>query len=135
MEGVILTQEELEQKLQEWQKRLRLQDWNIDVKIKRARDILDGCQAEVNWVLTKKMAIISIMDPFDYPSDSMEPQDMEDSLVHELLHLHLAPISNYGNDDNYQIFEEQAIESIASGLIAAYRENATIANSTKIYTT
>jgi hypothetical protein len=135
MEEVILTQEELEQNLQEWQKRLRLQDWIIDAKIKRDRDLPGNVEASVNWVLTKKMASISILDPMDYPPDAMVPQDMENSLVHELLHLHLAPISNYGNDDNYQIFEEQAIESIASGLIAAYRENATIANGTKIYTT
>jgi hypothetical protein len=121
MEEVILTEEQLQERLQEWQKRLRLQDWIITAKIKRARELMDETQATVSWQLAKKMAMISIMDPIDYPPDSMEPQDMENSLVHELLHLHFAPLNQNDDDERYHIGEEQAIESIASGLINAAR--------------
>lgn len=118
------TQEELEQKLSYWQKRLRLQDWIIEVRIVRGREMDDDYAAQVNWILPKKMATISILDPVDYPPDLMSEQDMENDLVHELLHLHLAPIhEHYGNEcQKYITFEEQAIESIAFGLIDAERK-------------
>jgi len=119
LEEVILTKEQLQEKLIEWQKALRLQDWIIEAKIVRGRDMNVECVAQVNWVLSKKMATISILDPIDYPPDCMAERDMENDLVHELLHLHLAPINDHFSKDDsiYTMFEEQAIESIASGLI------------------
>ena len=120
MREVIFTQDQLQQKLLEWQKRLRLQDWIISIKLVRERDMdLEGVQGEVFWVIEKKMATIKILDPIDYPPDNMEPQDMENTLVHELLHLHFAALKYDG--DNH-IAEEQVIESIASGILTAYRE-------------
>jgi hypothetical protein len=121
LEEVIFTDEQLREKLKEWQKRLRLQDWIITASIKRARDLKDDSQACVSWVLTKKMATIGIMDSIDYPPDSMVSQDMEISLVHELLHLHFAPISDMDDESIFQIAEEQAIESISYGLVDALR--------------
>lgn len=120
MTEVIFNPEQLQKKLFEWQKRLRLQDWLITIEIVRERDFsMEGVLGEVHWVLEKKMAKIKIIDPIDYPPDSFEPQDMENTLVHELLHLHFAPFKYDG--DNY-VAEEQAIESIASGILTAYRE-------------
>jgi hypothetical protein len=57
------------------------------------------------------------LDSVDYPLDCMVPQDMENALVHELLHLHFAPLE----DSSGNLFTEQAIESIAPGLITALR--------------
>lgn len=126
MKEVIFTQDQLQEKLLEWQKRLRLQDWIIKVKLVRERDMnLDGVQGEVFWVIEKKMATIRILDPIDYPPNEMEPQDMENILVHELLHLHFAPLRY---DDFSEIAEEQAIESITSGIIASYREGVNTCN-------
>lgn len=122
MTEVIFTQEELQEKLEIWQKRLRLQDWIIQVRIVREREMkLEGCQAEVSWTLENKTATIRMLDPLDYPPDSNIQQDMEDSLIHELLHLHLAPITGQDVDGVFRIAEEQAIESITSGIIACIR--------------
>jgi hypothetical protein len=132
MEEVILTQEELGQKLQEWQKRLRLQDWIIKVRTARAYELPEASMACVNSTLENKTASILILDPIDYEPGLMLPQDMENSLVHELLHLHLLPI--HGDDDSKHVAVEQAIECIASGLIAAHRENTIVTqNETRIY--
>ncbi|WP_433956986.1 hypothetical protein [Cytobacillus horneckiae] len=122
--GVILTEEQLREKLKYWVKILRLQDWIIEVKIARGKDMLENASACVNWTLSKKMASIKVLDPIDYPDDVMGERDMENDLVHELLHLHLAPINDYFNNNNdfYNTFEEQAIESITSGLIAVVRK-------------
>jgi hypothetical protein len=121
MQEVILTNEQLEQKLKEWQKRLRLQDWIIQVRIARANELPENSMGCVHAVLPKKMASIKVLDPIDYDHSLMVPQDMEDTLVHELLHLHLEPILQ-GIDDSKYIEVEQAIESISFGLVTALRE-------------
>lgn len=120
----IFSQEQLEESLRYWQERLRLQDWIIEVRIVRAREMSRDCAAQVNWTLSKKMATIQILDQVDYPPDCMGSRDMENDLVHELLHLHLAPINDHFGEGSpvYSTFEEQAIESITSGLINAERE-------------
>lgn len=115
MEDVILTEEELRVKCCEWQRILRLQDWIVVTKIKRDRDMaLEGVCGECSWQLSKRMAAINILDPIDYPPDSIEPHDMELTLVHELLHLHFAAL--HDQDEN-EIPEEQAIEAISRGLV------------------
>ena len=122
---ILLTQEELRERLAYWQERLRLQDWIIEVNIRRGRDMRVDCSASVNWGLGEKKASISILDQTDLPEDVMGVREMEHDLVHELLHLHLAPIHDHFGDqhgDFYMTFEEQAIESIADGLIVLERK-------------
>lgn len=121
--AIILTQEELNESLIYWQDKLRLNDWIIELKLKRARNMREDCAGSVNWTLSKKMASISILDSIDYPEDVMGVQDMENTLIHELLHLHFASINDvYGNGSEvYQLFEEQAIESITDGILKVYR--------------
>lgn len=123
MESVIFNEDELQAKCAEWQKILRLQDWIIYPSVCRARDFnLPKSQAEIEPVLQKRMATIRILDQVDYPPDSVEPQDMELSLVHELLHIHLFPLFADREDEMRQVAEEQAIEAISRGLIALARK-------------
>lgn len=124
MTEVLLTDVQLQERLAYWQEKLRLQDWIIEVKFARAREMDGEYAAQVNWTLSKKMASVKILDHIDFPNDVMGARDMENDLVHELLHLHLAPISDhFGNGSElYSTFEEQAIESIASGLINSERK-------------
>ena len=123
MQEVILTEDELQQLCAEYQKVLRLQDWTIVVRVLRARDFeLKDCVGECRWVLPRKEAIIHILDPVDYPPGDKFPQDMERSLVHELLHLHFAAISEKaeraGVDIDVEL--EQAFHGI-DGAISALR--------------
>lgn len=113
--------EELHEKLIEWQKRLRLQDWVVKVKIARNKDVAEKSQGHCNWVIQKKMATIIILDPLDYPDDTMHPQDMEQTLVHELLHLHFAPFDDEV-DTPKEIAIEQATDCIAYALVNIHRE-------------
>jgi hypothetical protein len=132
MAEVILSEEQLQTKLKEWQKRLRLQDWIIKVRIARIHELQEGSMAQVRSTLLNKTAMILILDSNDYEPGLMLPQDMENSLVHELLHLHLEPI--HLEDDSKQVAVEQAIECITSGLLAAHRENAILtSDGRKIY--
>jgi hypothetical protein len=123
---VILTKDELRQKCAEWQKILRLQDWIVTTKISRERDMEESDRnAEIEANLPKRMATIRILDPVDYPPNLVEEQDMELSLVHELLHIHLFPLFADREDEIRMVAEEQAIEAISRGLIELSRKHKT----------
>jgi hypothetical protein len=118
---IFKTDEELQEKLVEWQKRLRLQDWLITTRIARNKDVSANSQGHCSWVINKKMATILILDPIDYPTDTMFKQDMEQTLVHELLHLHFAPFDDE-TDTPKEVAIEQAVDCIAYGLVQLHRE-------------
>jgi hypothetical protein len=102
-----------------WKKVLRLQDWEIDIDIVRhyrleSDEMVFG---EIWHQPKKKYAHIRICHPHDLaPGAKTDP---EGTLVHELVHCHLATW-NPGNDSG-DTLKEQAIESIASGLIRLER--------------
>lgn len=119
---MILTEQELKEKCLEWQKILNLQDWDIKPGIYRnSRFETVGSQAECNWVLKKKMATIRIVDPVDYPNNIQWPQDMEQSLVHELVHLHIAPFDESKSGSLEEIMMEQATDLIAKAMVKLKR--------------
>lgn len=93
-----LTQERLESLLIEWQKVLRLQDWDFYVRIKRLRDMEGEHQGEFHPTLTKKEALIRLLDPVDYPPDVVYPYDAELTLVHEMVHAHFSPFWDVAAD-------------------------------------
>lgn len=115
---VALTPEQLQERLAYWQKVLRLQDWNIYARIVRGYEMENpNAMAHINVVYCNKSAIIRIMDPIDYEPDIVTPQDMEQSLVHELLHIHLWAL----NDDDTHNEMEQAIEAMSMALVQLER--------------
>lgn len=119
MKETILTIEQLQDRMVYWQEKLRLQDWMIKIKIARANEMEANRNAEIAFIYDNKQAYIKILDNMDHPKDAWFEHDMEWSLVHELLHLHLGQIRQGENIDSVE--EEQAIESIVYGLIALDR--------------
>lgn len=116
----IFTHEQAESKLTEWQKILRLQDWDIKIDICRGRNFKTDGQAEVSWTNEKKMAIIHLLDPIDYDNDYF-PQDHEISLVHELLHLHMAGfVAEDGTVED--MAQEQVADALSKALVGLKRK-------------
>ena len=113
-EKCIVSEERLKELCVEWRDRLRLNEWDIVVNIYRAREFYnEGCIGENTLELRKAESIIRILDPVDYPENTRFPLDMEQVLVHELLHLLFAP-----NDKTLQHdFMEQAIDRLAKVLV------------------
>lgn len=90
---VIFDAECLARCVREWQDRLGLADWTIASSIARADDMPRADkEANVWYQWPTKAAILTVRDPIDYPKDEtgLFPQDMEDDVVHELLHVKLA---------------------------------------------
>lgn len=120
-DAIIFTRDELRQLCAEWQKILRLQDWDVVVQVSRRDDTFGHTNTgQVRYQLGLKQALIKIIDPIDYPTNVIYPQDMETTLVHELLHLHFAPF-DADDDTPAGTAQEQAIEAIAKGLVSLKR--------------
>src|SRR5215469_4408252 len=88
---VEVSEEQASDWLKLWQKRLRLEEWKIDVKIVRIWELEQGTLGHIDWSSPRKTAVIKVLNPVDYelPTEKI-PADMELSIVHELVHLHLS---------------------------------------------
>ena len=70
-----------------WRKLLRLQDWRVEVSVCRFDEMTQyNDSGNCSWNLDLKAAQIRIIHPEDYPQDAFEDQDIEQILVHELIH-------------------------------------------------
>jgi hypothetical protein len=116
---VICTLEELSSLCAEWQERLRLQDWDIRLKIQRGREMhYDNNDGECRRIPELKIAYVYLNDPVDY--DGHWPYDMEVTLVHELMHIHWNYCISDRDSAEYHLMEA-AIECTAQALVTAKR--------------
>jgi len=113
---------DLAQLVVKWQAILRLQDWDIEARYRRAFDMDDNKQGGCSWMRRLRQARVSILDPLDYSPNPRwdDVQDIEATLVHELLHIHFALVDDYQNL-SLDLFE-QSIEAIAQALIELHRQ-------------
>lgn len=100
----------------DWQARLRLRDWRVTVKY--VTDLRDSggrpCHGLCYPFLDAKKATILIRDPESSPPVAGAPT-VEETVVHELVHLHIAPLS--GSTQAEVAAEEQAVWSIAEAIM------------------
>jgi len=101
-----------------WQKRLNLTHWNIAVRYHRThehRNVAGRC----TFVQQTLEARISVLDPIDWTDDTFV-QDIEQIVVHELLHLWFCPVQpdSAARED---VCFEQAINTVASALVTQHR--------------
>ena len=112
-----------------WQKRLTLQDWQIDVRFVDSGDVREGVFGLCYVHADNRRAIIKIVNPdshdpgTDFYKAFPEMFDIERTLVHELLHIPLDGIVQFPDDvDEFkQRAQEQAMELLTDALLAAYK--------------
>jgi hypothetical protein len=103
----------LDQQMRAWQRRLRLDDWSLRVQVVRQQELDRNTWGNAEWDPVKKTGTIKVLDPQDYNLKGAElRQDMECTIVHELVHIRIAPLD--AND--YEIREE-IVNSIMNGLL------------------
>ncbi|MBD1864188.1 MULTISPECIES: hypothetical protein [Trichocoleus] len=119
-QSAFFTLQELQKKCEYWQKTLRLQDWQVELKFARASELARPTnlgQAHINS--THKAAWIKLLDPIDQQDgDRMIAADHEETLVHELLHLHFDPFMDLTNSAR-NTAQEIAIEMLAHALVVS----------------
>ena|ERR1017187_7183391 len=118
-----MTQDELQEMeaLCEWWKcKLRLSDWEIKLLIVRQWDI-QGNAGTCNFTVSNRTAVVKLLDPMDYDSSSLWPQDMEQTLVHELLHIHMGTFSETATGSAEERFEEHAVDGLSKAFVEIKR--------------
>jgi hypothetical protein len=102
-------------KLTLWQQRLKLEGWRISVVMARGSDMPPKTMGGIRWDKGKKSAVIWVLDPSDYRLPFREMlDDMELTVVHELVHLDLASLP-HGQASRGS--EEQAVSGIAQAML------------------
>ena len=124
-ERTLLAESYTNERLAVWQQRLNLKDWNISIVVARATELKPKTLGNVHWDLPKKTAIIRVLDPADYQLPYREMlQDMEFTIVHELIHLELAPIlSDLQRSEANRRQEEHSVNHMADALLKLDRSN------------
>lgn len=118
----LVSQEELEHALEQWQKRLRLQDWEVEVRLCHRSEISDGCVASVDRYYFTRTALIKIGLPDEWTSGDSEIQrDWETNLVHELIHLVWLDYEKADGPKFLEIAEERACNDLAAALVGLKR--------------
>lgn len=109
---------DLNELLQYWQPVMGLADWRITALYVRH---LERC-----WCAPKigyRSALISMVDPIDWPTGAFPPYDIEEQLVHELGHCHMAPFKTTSGTPLGDA-EEQVVTAYARGLVRLRRSGA-----------
>jgi len=124
-EHAIIADSFVAEKLWFWQTRLTLRDWNVSVIFARKSDLKPKTLGNIHWDNDKKTAIIRVLDPADYHMSFQDMlQDMEFTVVHELIHLEFAPaLSQFSRSDASRRDEEHAVNHVAAALIKLQRDS------------
>lgn len=123
-ERTALVQTFATEKLWRWQKRLNLEDWKISVEVARASDLKARTLGNIHWDTDKKTAVIHVLDPADYRLPFADVlQDIEFTVVHELIHLELAPVlAPLQRNDANRREEEHAVNHMTDALLQLDRD-------------
>lgn len=103
----------LDRQLKFWQKRLGLEDWDIEIHLVRQKQLDRRTWGNAEWDPDRKSAIISVLDPRDYNlKGSSMKMDMECTIVHELVHIQVAPL-----DARSEQVREDVVNRIMTALV------------------
>jgi hypothetical protein len=116
---VVVTDAQVTDWVQLWQKRLHLENWKIESRIVRSSDLKPDTLGNLKWNSITHSAAIKVLNPVDYdiPAENI-PEDMEYTVLHELIHLQLSALPR---DANRKDIEEQVVNRIADALMQLER--------------
>jgi hypothetical protein len=103
------------QRVQLWQERLNLKDWDIRFQLVRTDKLEPKTLGNINWDADVKVAKISVLSTYDYKLPYRDMlDDMEFTVVHEMVHLQLASLPR---SEASRRVEEHAVNELASALL------------------
>lgn len=115
-----LAQRFVDEKVVLWRKRLKLEDWHISAVMTPLSELAPKTLGGIRWDKPKKSAVIWVLAPADYRLPFREMlDDMELTIVHELVHLELATAPHH---EASRSVEEHAVNGIAEAMLALDRQ-------------
>ena len=119
-ENYITAESFLTQRLGIWQKRLKLDGWNITFKLVHPSELKAKTLGNIHWDSDVKRASIKVLSPSDYKLPFPDAlKDMEFTIVHELVHLQL---SSLPRNDASRSAEEKAVNTLTEALLELDRQ-------------
>ncbi len=101
--------------LKNWQNRLHLEDWTVSVRIVRSTELKPDTLGNLKWDSQAHTAAIKILSPLDYELSAADTsEDMEYTIVHELVHLQLSVLPR---DLKKKDVEEEVVNKISDALM------------------
>jgi hypothetical protein len=108
-----------EQRLVFWQERLQLGEWKISLTMTPRSALKPKTLGGIHWDKRKKTAAIAVLAAADYRMPCHEMlNDMEFTIVHELVHLELASLPK---SEASRSTEEFAVNRLAEALFKLHR--------------
>lgn len=116
--------QQLQSLCQEWQKTLRLAEWDIKVEFAPAKEMPSFNHfGFVRWETAEKAADIKIVFEEDATRIALRPYDAELILVHELLHILWSALDRWQQGSMEEDHQEFAINATAGALIKLKRQS------------
>jgi len=106
-----------------WRKKLNLSDWTIKFEFNVDPDdmAIEGACGATSFVESCKSAIVQIVDP-NKMEDGIVPFNLEETIVHELLHLKLSLITT-GSDAMTERVGHQIIDDLSKSFVATRKDH------------
>jgi len=120
-----MTNEDLKKIVKKWQPRLGLSDWTIKIRFVDLAAI-DGCLGQTHIQNNMQNADIQILQPGDRQASDMADHDIEQDVVHELVHVRLWMQDKVLAERNIDIeytLREQSVDWLAKAMLIAERSN------------
>jgi hypothetical protein len=118
--GASSTTEFLNARLAFWQQRLDLRDWKLSVVSSHPSELKPETLGNIHWEKDTKTATIRVLSISDYQMACPAAlEDMELTVVHELVHLTLSPLRSATTNRSD---EEHAVNQIAYALLKLERQ-------------
>jgi hypothetical protein len=115
-EGESIAAHFIKEKLQLWQERLSLNDWKMSVELVRREKLEPDTLGNAHWDTDNRQASIAVLSTRDYPAMPFRDMldDMELTVVHELVHIHLASLPR---SEASRGREERAVDQLSRALL------------------
>lgn len=119
------TDDWLRERCEEWQARLSLRDWRINVRFADSGE-LNSNEGSCRVFRDDKLAIVRVSraeafdETDDYHKAFPDTYDAERILVHELLHIPFDGIFNIEAEGHESVAQEQALNAVTNALCKAY---------------
>ena len=108
------------ERIQLWKRRLGIADWTVHVNFVHQMTLLENSQGSVTIYAFSKTAAILLPSPETYSNDVIPNQDMEDTIVHELIHVVFDVIDATEKSNTEELMYERGIRAMAQALLDAY---------------
>ncbi len=120
--GDYVIQEYLAYLVAKWAPRFGLDDWSIRTEIVRFHEMKGGAVlASVQPNFIKRTAIINVQDPRDWDDPIIRPFDLEEYIVHELVHVVESRYEEFLPDSVPESVYEEVVEQMTRALLRTDR--------------